>query len=167
MRSGKRGLGFRFFVVNQPSTSSSASVPGDTGPCELPLALTPPWQRNPEMPREAVMRLPDGRRFAALSSLPENQRLPTRRDVPTPRHQRQEVALPPASADVLPALLPAPSLRQMGFNCPSCFTVLVIKDPVNYDGSAAPCPTCGIRIQPPRRMPDSPFSIVRRVGPEG
>ena len=62
-------------------------------------------------------------------------------------------------------LLPPPESRQLGFNCPSCFAVLIIKDLVSYDGRPAPCPTCGIRIQPPQCAPESPFSIVYRVTP--
>lgn len=61
------------------------------------------------------------------------------------------------------AMLPAVSARQLGFNCPACFTVLIIKDPTTYDGRPAPCPTCGIRILPPQRVPESPFQIVHRA----
>jgi hypothetical protein len=51
-------------------------------------------------------------------------------------------------------------LKKMGFNCPSCYTVLIIKDPDAYDGRPAPCPYCAVRIIPPRIAPDSPFSLI-------
>jgi hypothetical protein len=38
----------------------------------------------------------------------------------------------------------------LGFNCPACAVILVIRQPENYDGSAAPCPHCGVQILPPR-----------------
>lgn len=150
--------------VNAPSSPSSG-LPGDTSPCQLPMALTPPWTRDLELPGDGLARLPDGRRFAALSTLPESRRMPPRRDVPLAKHQRTGTVALTGSPAPVPALLPPASSRQMGFNCPGCFTVLIIRDPVTYDGCPAPCPTCGMRIQPPRQMPDSPFSIVRRLGP--
>lgn len=113
----------------------------------------------------------EGRRFAALSTLPEALRLPPKRDTPLARHQRPATIPSPRPASEIAARpvpsppsrqLPASSAQQLGFNCPSCFTVLIIKDPATYDGRAAPCPTCGIRILPPQRVPDSPFSIVHR-----
>jgi len=135
----------------------------------------PPWAKDGLMAGRADnMPPPDGRRFAALSTLPEDRRMPVRRNVPLAKHQRQEQSSvqplgpdaqeipPPASAAVL---LPPTESRQLGFNCPACFAVLIIKDPATYDGSPAPCPTCGIRIQPPQCMPESPFSIVHRTQP--
>lgn len=110
------------------------------------------------------------RRFAALSTLPENHRLPPRRDALPARHQRpaaspaEEGAGTAPSLRPAPAMLPAAALRQLGFNCPSCYAVLIIKDPSTYDGRPAPCPTCGIHILPPQCVPESPFSIVQRAG---
>ena len=116
--------------------------------------------------------LPDARRFAALSTLPEGRRLPPRRDVPLAKHLREEQAALEQTisnpAEILPPVpipLPPAESRQLGFNCPACFAVLIIKDPTTYDGRPAPCPTCGIRIQPPQCVPESPFSIVHRTGP--
>jgi DNA-directed RNA polymerase subunit RPC12/RpoP len=107
-----------------------------------------------------------GRRFAALSSLPADRRLPAKRENIPPR------ASPPPTTELAPpaplpppVMLPSAESRQMGFNCPSCFSVLIIKDPSSYDGRPAPCPSCGIRILPPQRVPDSPFSIVHRSSP--
>lgn len=40
--------------------------------------------------------------------------------------------------------------RPLGFNCPSCGVVLVIREPDKYDGEAAPCPHCAVNILPPR-----------------
>ncbi len=70
---------------------------------------------------------------------------------------------PPATEAPGPVMLPDPAARQLGFNCPACFAVLVIKEPATYDGRPAPCPTCGNRILPPQCVPESPFSIVHRV----
>jgi len=117
-----------------------------------------------------------GRRFVSLSSLPEGQRLPPKRDLSPVRQSRMAPPVPdggkfpllsspdaiPPTASPVPSVLPAPVQRQLGFNCPACFAVLVIKDPVSYDGCPAPCPTCGSRILPPRCVPESPFSIVPR-----
>ena len=136
----------------------------------------PPWARDGWRGEVGGAVVPDGRRFAALSSLPEGQRLPTRRDVPLAKHLRQdqraaqevreqeEVALRLRGPVTTPVLLPPAESRQLGFNCPACFMVLIIKDPATYDGRPAPCPTCGTRIQPPQCAPESPFSIVHREG---
>jgi hypothetical protein len=129
----------------------------------------PHWMQSGEMHgTESPAALPDARRFAALSTLPEGRRLPPRRDVPLAKHQRPEPvdSTPAAPAESLAVPLPPPAARQLGFNCPACFAVLIIKDPASYDGRPAPCPTCGIRIQPPQCAPDSPFSIVHRPAPD-
>lgn len=128
-----------------------------------------------------------GKRFAALSTLPAGQRLPAKRTLPLAKHLREDQAARAAATDHPPPLpspetglvpsypaapqypaTPPPSMvlpqvldRQLGFNCPSCFTVLIIRDPAHYDGSPAPCPTCHVRIIPPRCLPDSPFTLVR------
>ena len=145
----------------------------ETGPSSEAI-LTPPWAKDGLMMGLGRVSLPDARRFAALSTLPEGRRLPPRRDVPLAKHLRQEQAaleqtisdppeaLPPVS---VPMPLPLAESRQLGFNCPACFAVLIIKDPATYDGRPAPCPTCGIRIQPPQCVPESPFSIVHRTEP--
>lgn len=49
---------------------------------------------------------------------------------------------------------------QLGFNCPSCFAVLFIRNPSDYDGQAAPCPHCRMLIFAPRMAPVSPFVLV-------
>lgn len=126
--------------------------------------------------REAVALGMDGgrgsaadRRFVSLSALPEDQRIPTKRGLPVGRSLREHVvtAMPPAPPPQVPppapAPIPAPELRQMGFNCPSCFMILIIREPAAYDGRAAPCPCCGAVIMPPRVAPASPFSIVMRA----
>lgn len=75
--------------------------------------------------------------------------------------------VPPEALTGPRASVPVPatpaSLRQIGFNCPSCFTVLVIKDPSSYDGRAAPCPYCAVTILPPRVAPPSPFTVLQAV----
>ena len=136
---------------------------------------SPPWVGLASTLKEHGSVLPGGRRFAALSSLPKHLRLPPRIPLqPAPRQPKTanadipaaiNPALPTPVAQLpLPVALPAPAVRQLGFNCPSCFAVLIIKDPATYDGRPAPCPTCGIRILPPQRVSDSPFSIVFHSG---
>jgi hypothetical protein len=141
----------------------------------------PPWVGSANALKRPGGTLPGGRRFAVLSTLPKHLRLPPKKDLQPSRHQqkptkaagtanatpkaRQAAAvLPPVTPLPSPVLLPDPAARQLGFNCPSCFAVLIIKDPSTYDGRPAPCPTCGIRILPPQCFPDSPFSIVYRSG---
>ena len=58
-----------------------------------------------------------------------------------------------------------PEFPRLGFNCPSCFSVLYIKDPDGYDGRAAPCPYCMVSILPPRVVPQSPFMLVSNPRP--
>ena len=135
---------------------------------------TPPWEGQAPLLGGRSHSPLSGRRFAALSTLPEGLRLPPKRDVIPARHQRAampaadlalEVPMRAAPQTLLPpapVMLPAPQERQLGFNCPACYVVLIIRDPVSYDGQPAPCPTCGCRILPPRLMPESPFTLVHR-----
>jgi hypothetical protein len=163
--------------------SPALSPPDSAGEPSAGVSITAPWAN---IPSGAVARpepAPQDRRFASLSSLPDAGRLRPKRDLSPVRQARaQERARaaaptpPPAPAALShprptampvgpvlrPVVLPAPAARQLGFNCPSCFSVLIIKDPASYDGKPAPCPTCGSRILPPRCVPDSPFSIVQR-----
>ncbi len=106
-----------------------------------------PARGERQMPREVE----------SISADPPRQ-LPAVRPLPLP-----PPALPPAPA-ASPDGLQAPA-RQLGFNCPSCFTVLIIKDPQNYDGRAAPCPYCQVVIIPPRVAPPSPFTLVAAPAP--
>lgn len=165
-------------VLNDPDSAPPAALPGSPEPLwnHVPGGTLPSAPAMPSWRQEGGINggenrspLPDARRFAALSTLPEGRRLPTRRDVPLAKHLRQEPnpaeAPPPAAPESLAMQLPPAASRQLGFNCPSCFAVLIIKDPVTYDGRPAPCPTCGIRIQPPQCVPESPFSIVHRAAP--
>ena len=132
---------------------------------------------------------PERPRFVTLSALPPEKRLPRRRDgtrpgLTVPRRLAEKCGLPPANLEpppspsppvrdstsppalhAAPVSVPLVTLRQLGFNCPSCFTVLVIKDPENYDGRAAPCPCCFVSIMPPRIAPPSPFTLVERPPP--
>ncbi len=55
--------------------------------------------------------------------------------------------------------------RKIGFNCPACLAILVIKKPDHYDWNAAPCPNCQTVILPPRIVPTSPFSVVQCLPP--
>lgn len=188
--------------AHQESQAQTTEADPDISSPGTPL---PPWagMAGPIASRSTAPA--SGRRFAALSTLPEGLRLPPKRDALPARHQREaapvpleeslEPNLPPAvSARPIPrtprqgppadirtlvapaapapaapppttdtALLPPPSERQLGFNCPACFSVLIIRDPASYDGRPAPCPTCGSRIVPPRIIPDSPFRVVERA----
>lgn len=100
-------------------------------------------------------------RFAPVGVLP-----PDRRQLPA--------ATPPASAGTLTPrqLIGQPSakahrpaaIRQLGFNCPACLVILVIRQPEEYDGRAAPCPHCGTVILPPRIAPPTPFVVLSPPG---
>jgi len=115
-------------------------------------------------PREAapVPEPPPPARFAPLSALPPDRR-------PVDRRQQPPPAQPAPPNAMLPRQLPGMAdpkaqrptvVRQIGFNCPSCMVILIIKQPEDYDGRAAPCPHCGTVILPPRIAPPSPFTVI-------
>ena len=139
----------------------------------------PACQQEEGLPGESVPVMLSGStavrdtlRFVALSALPPENRHPVRKGGGRPglRVPRRLMAVRPkpvesddsGEAMAPPAVrsLPLSTYRQLGFNCPSCYTVLVIKDPENYDGRAAPCPYCAVNIMPPRIAPSSPFTLV-------
>jgi hypothetical protein len=78
----------------------------------------------------------------------------------------ERVGLRPRALPGLPALRSAKPMpvahqeRRIGFNCPACLAILVIKQPESYDGTAAPCPNCQSIILPPRVVPSSPFTLA-------
>jgi hypothetical protein len=76
---------------------------------------------------------------------------PTRRIEPrTPIQTRRET----------PTQRPMVAARPVGFNCPACSVVLVVREPHGYDGRPAPCPHCGVFILPPRiATAQSPFNF--------
>lgn len=158
----------------------STGVPAENGfacpACQgaaIPVLGCPPFVE----PREIQ---PERPRFVSLSALPLDQRLPRRRDgtkpgpvVPRRLAEVSTTNLPPPdplpeppvphlASPVCPTPEPKPlgAARQLGFNCPSCFTVLVIKNPDTYDGRAACCPYCSVTILPPRIAQPSPFTLV-------
>jgi len=116
----------------------------------------------------------DPPRFVSLSELPPDKRMPPRRDhrpgLFEPRRFEEMaggVVAPPApslpavsSPQPMPPAPPMPSGPQLRFNCPSCFTVLLINEPQQYDGHAAPCPHCGVTILPPRVALADPLPLV-------
>ena len=109
-------------------------------------------------------------RFAPLSALPPERRLPPRRGSqpagPTPPPPPQQIAPRelPGTAHPNPAKQLS-KIKQIGFNCPSCLAILIIKQPENYDGQAAPCPNCSVVILPPRIAPASPFTLLGPPNP--
>ncbi len=109
-----------------------------------------------------------GARFAPLSALPPEQRLPPRRgDAPFPT-PLAEPQITPRERPGMGHANPAKQLtriKQLGFNCPSCLAILIIKEPENYDGQAAPCPNCHVVILPPRVAPPTPFSVLEASAP--
>lgn len=152
---------------------------GEVCPSCMGAAMPLGTAKSPEEPQDAE---PGPPRFVSLSALPPEKRLRPRQDGTRPglmvprRLAEQSAAAGPAMAEVQPPPPPvtvsppavpvsreSPSpvnCRQLGFNCPSCFTVLVIKNPESYDGRAAPCPCCSVVIMPPRIAPPSPFTLV-------
>lgn len=112
---------------------------------------------------------PPAVRFAPLSSLPPGQRIPTRRAT-TPSATQQAVisGIEPRQLPGMPPVNPgklAVPFKQIGFNCPSCLAILIIKQLETYDGQAAPCPSCGVVILPPRiAAPVSPFTLLSPAG---
>jgi hypothetical protein len=121
----------------------------------------------------APLRPPTGR-FAPLSALPPDKRLPPRRDTYEAQRQQEQAQAQQALAPTAPpAIAPRErpgtahanparqlmSVKQIGFNCPSCLAILIIKQPENYDGQAAPCPNCAVVILPPRIAPTTPFAL--------
>ena len=142
----------------------------------------PACQQEEGLPGESVPVMLSGStavrdtlRFVALSALPPENRRPVGKGGGRPGSRKQRraetVGAQPVESEVSddsgeamapPAVrsLPLSTYRQLGFNCPSCYTVLVIKDPENYDGRAAPCPYCAVNIMPPRIAPSSPFTLV-------
>lgn len=141
--------------------------------------------RNASEPYDTQTERP---RFVTLSALPPEKRLLPRSDgtrpglmVPrrlaqmedTPRSAPESSSNPPSrvvsppAEEAVPLPVFPPTFRPLGFNCPSCFTVLVIKDPESYDGRAAPCPYCNVAIMPPRIAPPSPFTLLEPPSKSG
>lgn len=134
----------------------------------LPVGLAPSAEES---------RLSERPRFVSLSALPPEKRLPPRREgtrpgLMVPRrlvevsisnlHPPEVSPVPPSPPQGSLTALPPPlvPVPQLGFNCPSCFTVLIIKDPGAYDGRPAPCPYCRVSILPPRVAQPSPFTLI-------
>ncbi len=132
-------------------------------------------------PSESYDAQDDRQRFVTLSALPPEKRLLPRSDgtrpglmvprrlaqmedaprsAPEPRSNPPSCAISPPPEESVPVPAVSVNFRQLGFNCPSCYTVLVIKDPESYDGRAAPCPYCHVAIMPPRIAPPSPFTLL-------
>ncbi len=147
------------------------------GICSACQALDlPETERSPAV--ESLASRVERLRCMSLSQLPPEKRpLPRREQGLTVPRRPGEVCVPEAAVversgqplqttaaplAPVPAHVPLVSFKQLGFNCPSCYTVLVIKDPENYDGRAAPCPYCSVTILPPRVMPPTPFTLLGR-----
>ncbi len=123
---------------------------------------------------QSSAREPSCGRFAPLSALPADKRLPPRRGVvqtaipASPPVPQQPTHIAPREVPGQAHPNPAKQLskvKQIGFNCPSCLAILIIKQPENYDGQAAPCPNCSVVILPPRIAPASPFTLLGGPAP--
>jgi hypothetical protein len=158
---------------------TSSSQPPGFAPAQIlgrPSPVAPPMQSFGEAfggpPTNAVPAAPattavQGHgRFAPLSALPPDKRLPPRRgSAPVPGAPPPQAPTHIAPREVPGQAHPNPSrqlskIKQIGFNCPSCLAILIIKQPENYDGQAAPCPNCNVVILPPRIAPATPFSLL-------
>ena len=146
-----------------------------TGPQGTAMEVCPICSGLSTAPPEEATEVDEGPpRFVSLSALPPEKRLQPRRDGTRPglfvprRLEGVVTAGAPCPAEPIhlpSAPAPAASMQlvaapQLGFNCPSCYTVLFIKDPQHYDGRAAPCPHCSVAILPPRVAPPSPFLLI-------
>ncbi|HWB03761.1 MAG TPA: hypothetical protein VG796_12110 [Verrucomicrobiales bacterium] len=139
-----------------------------TEECDEVCPVCQPAPAEPVAPVEEPMSFGERPRFISLSALPPEKRTPGRtenqRILKVPRSLQESGSVPPPPDQASPpALMPKemmPDLRQLGFNCPSCYTILIIKDPQNYDGRAAPCPYCGVNIVAPRVAPPTPFTLI-------
>lgn len=158
-----------FDWTHVPSEVESVD-PRNAGTVGSPTPAFPTQFHDPQSPRPAVIppSVPSAGRFAPLSALPPDKRLPMRRtDAPPPPPDQGFVPRPqPRSLPGNPELKPVP-YKQIGFNCPSCLAILIIKQPENYDGQAAPCPSCGVVILPPRVAPPSPFTLLAPASQRG
>lgn len=142
------------------------SVPPQPPPAWKPAGTTSETPSNfPEAghaPTSSTVPKPVGHpRFAPLSALPPDQRLPDRRSEVSPAAAPS--GLGPRQLPGVPSAKPVVGLstKQIGFNCPSCMAILIIKQPAMYDGGAAPCPGCGVSILPPRiAASSSPFTLL-------
>ena len=113
--------------------------------------------RRPVEPR--LPALPGKKEFSPSQLRPVTPRPATDRageEMLEPQTDSPVTSLPALPAPLNP---PAP-LPQMAFNCPACFTVLVITNPSSYDGAPAPCPYCRTTIAPPRIAQASPFTLL-------
>ncbi|HEX2750051.1 MAG TPA: hypothetical protein VHM91_18735 [Verrucomicrobiales bacterium] len=128
---------------------------------------------------------PERPRFISLSALPPGNRLPSRNIRPraaglkVPKRlqdttengalSRTETRIRPVPIALPERPVPREAFpqepKQLGFNCPSCYTILIIKDPESYDGRAAPCPYCAVNIVAPRIAKPTPFTLVTVPAP--
>ena len=175
---GLSGIYGRIEATNLPMSGPirACSVCGESfwsmGPEALRGDICPVCAHIDELPGAVEDSREGPPRFVCLSALPLARRMPARTDgtrpgLVVPRRLSADFtarAAVPAALEPVPAE-PAPSglitnSRQLGFNCPSCYTVLYIKEPQQYDGRAAPCPHCLVTILPPRIAPPSPFLLI-------
>jgi hypothetical protein len=150
-------------------TESLGHRPWATAPESMPSAEASSAPAVPftgfGQPPAVIAKVSLRARFAPLSALPPERRLPARRsEQPTPSPAPLSNPTAPTPRQ-LPGVAPvgksvARTVKQIGFNCPSCLAILIIKQPENYDGQAAPCPSCGVVILPPRIAPASPFTLM-------
>ncbi len=151
----------------QPSTypPGFAPVPRPGFPSPLPVPQPSFGEGTfggaaPVVPMSASL---NAKRFSPLSALPPDRRLPPRREGGPAGPMTATTGAPQIAPRALPGADSGKQLsriKQLGFNCPSCLAILIIKQPEQYDGQAAPCPNCGVSILPPRIAPASPFVLL-------
>ena len=138
----------------------------------LPAGQRLPSRRTGQPAAQASQVAPTGERIRNIAPRPSPSERTVTTPVAVPMTTPVKIPQVPAASVIPPPRQAAPSqeerhlpARQLGFNCPSCFTVLIIKDPQNYDGRAAPCPYCSVVIIPPRVAPASPFTLIAAPAP--
>lgn len=162
--------------------AESTSEPAAAAPVAAPRRFVA-LSRVPEENQPEPLRRPIEPRLPTLPGRKEFTPSPVRQSGPPPIPESAQTEVPPqssAGAGVIPLpanpsrpepapvpMIPPGPLPQMAFNCPACFTVLVITNPASYDGAPAPCPYCRTKIAPPRIAQASPFTLLNPPPPQG
>ncbi len=108
---------------------------------------TPPWLQNVRTTAE---------QSGDWETVPPPPMAAPRRIQPRLIGPRQQ---PPTTALVPEKRMWANPDRPLGFNCPACSVVLVIREPDKYDGRPAPCPHCKVTISPPQIVQEDAIDL--------